>query len=309
MKKISHQDISKSISNYVAWEDFRLVCRKTLHSNTINTPGEHEHRDFYELVTVTAGRGVHRVGRQDQAISPGNVFLIQPHQSHCYIEYENLEIYNLLFTRKFVRYFLPDLTRLSGFQMLFNLSPAETAHARTDGIRIREEHFPEVIRVLNEMDFLNSSMRPGDKTLLLSDFIRVMLLIARHSHWAGPSRQSYHIDQLTRLLGELEKSFAAEWSLARMAEKCRMSVSSFRQTFRKLTGTPPIEYLLRLRLAKSAVRLETSADPLETVAQDCGFHDANYFARQFKAHYHILPARYRRECQAGVRPPLLPPLQ
>ena len=305
MKRNTRQSADSSIASYVAWEDFRLVCRKTLHSNTVNTPGEHGHRDFYELVTVFSGRGVHRVGRQEREITPGSVFLIQPHQLHCYVEYDNLVIYNLLFTRKFVRYFLPDLTRLPGFQLLFNLSPEETAHSRTDGIRIQEEYFPEVIRVLDEMDQLNSSMLPGDKTLLLSDFVRVMLLIARHSHWAGPSRQLHHIEQLTRLLGELEKNFASDWSLERMAEKSHMSVSSFRQTFRKLTGLPPIEYLLRLRLAKGAVRLEISADPLETVAQDCGFHDANYFARQFKKHFQILPARYRKECQAGVRPPML----
>jgi len=87
MKRDGNADAGKSITCYVAWKDFRLVCRKTLHSNPINTSGE-------------------------------------------------------------------------------------TAHARSDGIRIQEEYFPEVVRVLDEMDRLNSSMQPGDKTMLLSDFAR-----------------------------------------------------------------------------------------------------------------------------------------
>ena len=291
------------IKSYVIWDDFKLVCRKALHSNNMDTPSEHEHQDFFELVTVASGRGVHQVGNQKYEISAGSVFLIQPHQVHCYTEYNNLLIYNLIFSRRVVRLFLPDLNRLPGYQLLFNLSTHEAARSAADGIRIQEEIFPEVLHLLERMDKLNSSVQPGDKTMLLSLFANVMLLLARHAHWAGPSRQFACMEQLAGLLSELEKNFDDQWSLERMAKFCNMSVSSFRQSFRKQTGLPPLEYLLQLRLNKAVRLLESSAESMAAIALNCGFNDVNYFSRQFKKHFNTLPSRYRKECFTGKRPP------
>ena len=105
------------------------------------------------------------------------------------------------------------------------------------------------------------------------------------------------------LLSELEKNCAVLWSLERMAKFCNMSVSSFRQSFRKLTGVPPLEYLVQLRLNKAAGRLATSTENLEEIADKCGFNDVNYFSKQFKKHFNILPSRYRKECSEGKRAP------
>ena len=301
-RRASRLRVSK-IKSYVIWDDFGLVCRKTLHTNTLDTPSFHEHKDFYELVTVASGSGVHQVEGYEHQISPGSVFLIQPHQSHCYIKYDNLLIYNLIFSGRFIRYILPDLNRLPGYQLLFNLSSYEAKRNPSDGIRIQTEFFPEVLHVLDKMDQLNSSARSGDKTLLISLFAYVMLLFARHVHWAGPTRQLVCMTHLSKLLSELEKNFTASWSLEKMAKLCNMSVSGFRQSFRQFTGLPPLEYLVQLRLDKAAVLLANSTEALEIIAAACGFNDVNYFSKQFKKHFNILPSRYRKDCQSGRRSP------
>ena len=305
MDNTTKRPIGKPIGFYTAWNDFTLVCRKQLHSNQQDTPGEHWHNDFYELVTVSSGHGVHKAENRTWNISPGSVFLIHPHQRHCYVEYDNLLIYNLLFTRKFLRLFLPDLTRLPGYQLLFNVSPKEIIHSPNDGIRIQEEHIPEIIRLLDEMDMLNTSLQPGDKSLMISHFIKAVLLLTRHSHLASRSNRGHQMEQLTSLLSKLENHYSEQWTLHSMAAATNMSVSNFRLSFCKLMGLSPIEYLLRLRLAKSLIKLETSTVPIEEIAFSCGFNTPNYFTRQFKAHYNILPARYRREYLAGLRPPII----
>ena len=301
-KKASQNKVSK-IKNYVIWDDFGLVCRKTLHSNELDTPPRHAHKDFYELVTVASGHGVHQVGGQEYEIGPGSVFLIQKSQSHCYVKYNNLLIYNLIFSERFIRSCLPDLNHLPGYQLLFNLSPDKAVRNPSDGIRIMEDFFPEVLHLLERMDKLNSSAQSGDKTMLLSLFAYVMLLLARHCHWAGPPKQLAYIEQLTGLLSSLEKKFAAPWSLEQMARICNMSVSSFRQSFRRMTGLPPLEYLVQLRLSRAAGMLVNSNESMDSVAAACGFNDVNYFSKQFKKHFDILPSRYRKDCQAGKRAP------
>ncbi len=282
------------LNSYLSWNDFKLVCRKQLHSDSINTPRLHSHLDFYELVVVVDGVGLHRTCNRDQRITSGNVFLIEPRQPHEYVEYDNLVIFNLLFSHKFVRYFLPDLTRLDGFQLIFNLKTHAVAQNIEDGIRIDEKGFPEILRVLEEMDYCNTSLAPGDQTLLLSDFVRVMLLLSRHCVWSGPPRQLLHIAQLTTLLTELERHCAEPWTLEKMAGRCHMSVSAFRQEFKTLTDMPPIEYLLHLRLERAAILLKMPGRSLADIAAECGFNDVNYFSRQFKRRYHVLPSRWRR---------------
>ena len=284
---------SKSLWMYLAWEDFGLVCRKQLHSTPEDTPAEHQHRDFYELVIVAGGSGIHRIDGRDAQISPGNVLLIPPNCPHQYIEYKNLLIYNLLFSRRFIRYFLRDLTSLDGFQLIFNMKTSEAVRSPSDGIRIDEKHFPEIIRLLETMDELNDSQEPGVKTLLLSHFIHVMLLLARHCRWSGPPKQLAHIGQLSQLMTLLARDYNRPWNLKKMAKTVNMSVSAFRQEFRKLTEVPPMEYLLKLRLEHAADMLGRPDLLLSDIAAECGFSNANYFSRQFRKYFGIPPSRYR----------------
>ncbi|MBQ6596833.1 MAG: AraC family transcriptional regulator [Lentisphaeria bacterium] len=284
---------SKALWMYLAWEDFGLVCRKQLHTSQNDTPAEHEHKDFYELVIVAGGTGVHRSGGRDATISAGNVFLIPPNSPHQYVEYHDLLIYNLLFNRKFIRYFLSDLTSLDGFQLIFNMKASEAARSPSDGIRIEEKRIPEIIRLLDTMDELNRSDEPGVKTLVLSHFIHVMLLLARHCRWSGPPKQLAHIGQLSQLMTVLAREYHRPWNLGKMARSVNMSVSAFRQEFRKLTGVPPMEYLLQLRLEHSVNLLGGPGGSLGEIAAACGFSSANYYSRQFKKYFGIAPSRYR----------------
>ncbi|MBE6367507.1 MAG: helix-turn-helix domain-containing protein [Lentisphaerae bacterium] len=284
---------------YAAWDSFQLVCRKTLHSNKINTPGEHSHDDFYELVIVAAGQGRHRTENSEWIIQPGNVFLIKPRQQHCYTEYDNMIIYNLLFSPSFITRVLPDLHLLPGFQLLFNLSTSQAARSDSDNLRIDADIFPEVIRLLDELDKLNTDLPSGGQTLLISNFAKVMYLIANHAQYVSSSNTLNSLEQISCLLSELQKNYSAEWTLGKMARLCCMSVSSFRQKFTRLIGTSPVDYLLKLRLAQACGKLERSQDSLEVIAFACGFNDVNYFSRQFKKHYKILPSHYRRVFRTG----------
>lgn len=57
-----------------------------------------------------------------------------------------------------------------------------------------------------------------------------------------------------------------------------MSTSNFRHNFAEITGTPPGEYLVHLRLRKAMVLLKFPYAIAE-IAALCGFSDSNYFSR------------------------------
>ncbi|MBE6380471.1 MAG: helix-turn-helix domain-containing protein [Lentisphaerae bacterium] len=296
-----HQD-TILFRNHAPWSYFKIACRKVLHSNEINTPGEHIHKDFYELVVVASGRGRHRTGTSEWFIQPGNVFLIKPQQVHCYTEYDNMIIYNLLFSQRFVSQVLPDLHLLPGFQLLFNLSTSSVVRADSNNLRIDADIFPEVTRLLDELDKLNTDLPPGGQTLLISNFAKVMYLIANHAQYVSSNNTFNSLEQISCLLSELQKNYHADWNLEKMARFCSMSVSSFRQKFTRLIGTSPVDYLLKLRLEQACAKLEHSQDTLDVIAFGCGFNDVNYFSRQFKKFYQILPSHYRKTFRSKPDP-------
>ena len=63
--------------------------------------------------------------------------------------------------------------------------------------------------------------------------------------------------------------------------------------FRKETGLTIKQYHRKMRLHRATVLLQETDLPVNQIAIQTGFLDQNYFARQFKLHYHCSPSEYR----------------
>ena len=63
--------------------------------------------------------------------------------------------------------------------------------------------------------------------------------------------------------------------------------------FKKHTGQTMVEYIHRVRVENAARLLTSSALPIESIALNVGFGDANYFSRVFKHLTGLSPEKYR----------------
>jgi AraC family L-rhamnose operon regulatory protein RhaS len=282
------------IRSYLSWPDFKLGCIGIEHNDAVDTPPAHEHLDFYELVIVRSGTSKHFLNGRISEIHAGNVFLVKPKDKHTYIEPQHLAIYNLLFSRSFFHYFQPDITQMPGFQLIFNLHP-KPAHP-FEGIKIEDKYFSEIIRLADVMigeQQDNNHENHGGKTALLISFLQIVLLLSRHAYWSSEGCKLSHIQAISRLVASLDKNYANNWTLMKMAKSVGMSVSGFRQEFKLLTGMPPIAYILNLRLEKSAILLHLPNISIGEVALRCGFSDSNYFTRQFKKRFGVTPRKVK----------------
>jgi len=61
----------------------------------------------------------------------------------------------------------------------------------------------------------------------------------------------------------------------------------------EITGTPPGEYLINLRLRK-ALLLLNFPNSIAEIARLSGFSDSNYFKDSFKKKYGVTPRNYRK---------------
>ena len=79
-----------------------------------------------------------------------------------------------------------------------------------------------------------------------------------------------------------------------MVQLSGLAERSFKRRFQQATGMAPLEYVHTLRLEEAKQMLETSDDPVETVANEVGYEDAGFFSRLFRRQVNLTPAQYRK---------------
>jgi len=104
---------------------------------------------------------------------------------------------------------------------------------------------------------------------------------------------------LTKTLDWAMRHLDAAHGLDSLAARAAMSRRSFTRHFRQHTGTTVGQWLLARRLALAQRLLETTALPVERIAERAGFGTALSMRQHFGAVLHTTPSLYRREFRGG----------
>jgi transcriptional regulator GlxA family with amidase domain len=104
---------------------------------------------------------------------------------------------------------------------------------------------------------------------------------------------------LAKTLDWATRHLDAPHTLDSLAAKALMSRRSFTRHFRQHTGTTVGQWLLGQRLALAQRLLETSAEPIERVAERAGFGTPLSLRQHFSHAFNTTPSMYRREFRGG----------
>ncbi|TNF63523.1 MAG: helix-turn-helix domain-containing protein [Burkholderiales bacterium] len=80
-----------------------------------------------------------------------------------------------------------------------------------------------------------------------------------------------------------------------MAEISGLSERAFVRRFRQATGLSPLAYVQHIRIEEAKQLLESTAMPVDAIAETLGYEDASFFSRLFKREVRLTPAAYRRK--------------
>lgn len=82
-------------------------------------------------------------------------------------------------------------------------------------------------------------------------------------------------------------------TLSQLCNYFYVSKSTLLNKFKEEYGITIHQYLLDYRFQKSLELLANSTQSIQEIALACGFQDANYYTKAFKAKYQITPTHYR----------------
>jgi transcriptional regulator GlxA family with amidase domain len=125
-------------------------------------------------------------------------------------------------------------------------------------------------------------------------------LVVYHRRHGGQSQFAASVDlapknnRITAALGFARDHIAEALTFEHLAEAAGMSRRQFSRAFRAQTGTTPARVVERLRADMARGRIETTAEPVERIAEAVGFGDAENMRRAFIRIYGQPPQSIRR---------------
>ena len=117
-------------------------------------------------------------------------------------------------------------------------------------------------------------------------------------HLLHPSSEREQLLQSARAyaLRALPKPLEVEW----LAERYGMSRSHFSHYFKRVTGTTPAQFMIRVRLDEAIHALLHTHQGLEEIAAASGFADANHLCKAFRRQMHTSPGEFRRQMRRSL---------
>lgn len=258
------------------------------------TPHYH---DFLEVVVITSGAGVQRINGVDYPVSAGDVFVLQGQDEHFFSGAgSSLELYNILYDQDNLPLPLGLLHRMNSYNLIFRVEPALRKNQHfISRVHLDAPALANLGRQINTLQQVVNDGGEGFEAESVSLLTALILNICRScSSAVVPDKKMVAAEGMNQVISLMEKNFTYPYSVAELARNMHTSPRNFSRLFHKVTGSSPIEYLLKIRLRHAAELLISTDLSCADTAWQSGFTDSNYFSRRFSAQYGLAPREYRK---------------
>ena len=121
-----------------------------------------------------------------------------------------------------------------------------------------------------------------------------LLLTLRSMASEGPAEGRRLPQVVEAALGILQREYAFLDGIGELADRLEVSQEYLTRCFCRCLGITPGRYLNRVRIENARLLLRQGGHSVQFVSDACGFTNANYFARVFRAAVGMNPAEYAR---------------
>lgn len=249
----------------------------------------HDH-DYYELVYIEEGTGLHDLEGRMNLVMSGDLLIIAPGRAHRYIGQSDMRLYNCMFVPSSIRASASDFTPQELISRLFpDESGFAQAHLELGERALLKERLLAIERALNDTAFGWKTAVEAEVTLLLLDCARIF---ERYAPQGGELRQ--YVGYAASAMRYIDAHFSEDITVTDVAAHVGLSPDYLTRQFKQVTGVAPITYLRRYRLARAMEYLDDGHSVTDTAVL-VGFQSLAHFSREFKQELGVSPSQYRKK--------------
>ncbi len=151
------------------------------------------------------------------------------------------------------------------------------------------------LNLFKELDVARSGNKIEDALLLKYKTNELLLNLYKTSQNYNKSKDVSDKSRsvVEKAIKYMETNLSKNIGLDEISEYVNLHPVYFNRTFSKAIGTPPINYLKKLRLNKAKDLLITTNYKIVNIAKKCGFSSSSYFIVQFRSEFGCTPSEYR----------------
>ncbi len=273
----------------------------------------HTH-DYEEFVFVVRGTCKHRFGEREIPLIPGDIFLVPAHRTHSYIIDQTFTVYNVQFYPDRISHQWGELWTGTGnitdqWHLLHSSLdsakgvdelgkvPTSASLNRLGILRLNTDEAAFATGLMEQMQREQQQMLPDSERVLRAYLEILLVRLTRVRARQVAVAEEFYTTKKTLVRDAIlyiENHLAEPISFSQIAKNSYLSSNYFRSVFKEATGLSPVDYLNRLRIAKSLEYLQNDNATVAEVAASVGIHDANYFSRLFKKIIGYPPRRFKQ---------------
>lgn len=177
---------------------------------------------------------------------------------------------------------------------------------RSIGVEWLDEHLTrDLVRLV---ELLGQPPLVAALAPLIQREIVIRLLVGPH----GPQLRQLASDgspsqQISKAVAWLKQHFAQAMPVDELAASVHMSPSTFRQHFRAMTGTSPLQYQKQLRLQQARQLMLSQNLDAGTAGGQVGYESASQFSREYQRLFGLPPQQDARRRRAADQRPAAGP--
>lgn len=192
----------------------------------------HSH-DFYELVIVTHGRGIHILKDDQYNISKGDTFVIPPGIAHKYRNTRNLEIINVLYVPEMLDLPIEEFKHISGYKAFFEIAPKfMEIYKYKNRLSMSHMQLDRVLLLVHEIAEEIKLKRPKFELAVKAAFTLLLYHISRICE-CNSENVSHSLLKLNETVKYINDNFHRDLTVDDIAAEVNMSRSSLNRLFAK----------------------------------------------------------------------------
>ncbi len=257
---------------------------------------EYPHRhDFFEILFITQGKGVHSIDENKYDITPPCLFFLSPGQTHDIKLSEDVKGYIFLFTSEFYLFDKRDKNRL--LQLPYFFSP----NKENPLILIQKEIDFQFFKSLFERACYLISKQEAYVVESMSAILETILSTANEFYSATNLKPSKNQLLTKKFLMLLEEKYQENLPISTYADLLKVSPDHLTFVIKETTGKTSLQVIKDKQIVEIKRFLLFTDLTISEITAELNFADHSYFSKFFKKETGESPTEFREKSRKNTQ--------